>query len=173
MVFWNWENWREKFWRDFNFFFFLLKMKWEGKGLFKGKREGKAKWPKYPWLVPTCGPRGPHVDRGPLSTCGSRGAHVATMQGPFGRFVSRALPRFFGPYLGRPNSDFESVFGLRTVTPSRTTTTIQLWKMVEKSSRNPTMKSTQQMRTKSSIVNLFGLETLWMSNRNDRNSIRH
>ena len=56
----------------------------------------------------------------------TRGPHLATMQRPFGHFVPRAHPRFFGPYLGRPNSDFESVFGLRTVTPSHTTTTIQL-----------------------------------------------
>ena len=40
--------------------------------------------------------------------------------------TSRALPRFFSPYLGHPNSDFESIFGLRTMTPSRTTKTTQL-----------------------------------------------
>ena len=133
---------------------------WEGIGDFKGKRRGKTKWPKCPlcWC-PTCGPRGPHVDRGALSTCGSRGAHVATMQGPFGRFVSRALSRFFGPYLGRPNSDFESVFGLQIVTPIRTTKTKKLCKNVEKSSRKTTSKTTQRMRMQSSIATSFGLET--------------
>ena len=126
----------------------------------KERERERTKDQTTPWLVPTCGPRGPHVDRGPLSTCGSRGAHVATMPRPYGHFVSFAYPSRSSTVFGHPNSDFESVFGLRIVTPSRTTTTIQLRKMVEKSSRNPTMKSTQQMRTKSSIVNLFGLETL-------------
>ena len=121
-----------------------------------------------PW-----GARGAHGSRGLPCPWGprppSRAGQVATRGLP----TSRALPRFVAPYLEHPTSDFEFVFGLRTVTPSRTTTTTQLWKMVERSSRNLTMKSTQQMRTKSSIVNLFGLETLWMSNRNDRNTIRH
>jgi hypothetical protein len=139
--------------------FFLLKMKWEGKGLFKGKREGKTKDQTTPWLVPTCGPRGPHVDRGPLSTCGSRGAHVATMPRPFGRFVSFAHPSRSSTVFGHPNSDFESVFGLRIVTPIRTTTTKKLCKNVEKSSRKTTSKTTQRMRMQSSIATSFGLET--------------
>ena len=108
-----------------------------------------------------------------LQAMGLTASSTASPCGPRPGLSSRALPRFFGLYLGRPNSDFESVSRLRTVTLSRTTKIIQLWKKVEKSSRKSSMKSTQWKRTKSSIVNLFGLETLWMSNRNDRNSIRN
>ena len=41
------------------------------------------------------------------------------------RPLSRA-PSVLQPYLGHPNSDFESVFGLRNVTPSHTMKTTQL-----------------------------------------------
>ena len=51
---------------------------------------------------------------------------TASPCGPRPGLSSRALPRFVGPYLGRPNSEFESVFRLRTVTLSCTTKTIQL-----------------------------------------------
>ena len=58
-----------------------------------------------------------------------------------------------------PNSDYESVFGLRIMTPIRTTTTKKLFKNVEKSSRKTTTKMTQRMRMQSSIATSFGLET--------------
>ena len=61
----------------------------------KEREREKQNDQKAPWLVPTCGPRGPHVDKGALSTCGSRGPHVATKPRPFGRFVSRAHPHYY------------------------------------------------------------------------------
>ena len=128
------------------------------------------------WCEATSPPgRGGHVGHMGAESPLGRGAHGLPhdqAKWPHG-LSSRALPRFFSPYLGHPNSDFESISGLRTVTLSRTTKTTQLWKTVEKSSQKTSMKSTQWMRTKSSVDTSFGLETTWMSNRNDRNLIRN
>ena len=82
-----------------------------------------------------------------LQAVGPTASSTASPCGPQPGLSSRALPRFVGPYLGRPNSEFESVFGLWTVTLSHTKMTIQLWKTVEKSSRKSSMKSIQCKRT--------------------------
>ena len=82
-----------------------------------------------------------------------------TQGGHFGRTCPLAHPTRSSTVFGPPNSDFESVFGLRIVTPIRTTTTKKLCKNVEKSSRKTTSKTTQRMRMQSSIATSFGLET--------------
>ena len=155
-----------------NFFFLIFQMEREREEIGGERRPSQPMvWghiTPWPW-----GAHGPHGGRGSSRPWGprphQRPAQVASRPG----LSSHALPRFFNPYLGHPNSDFESVFGLETMTPSCTTMNTQLWKMVEKSSRKTSMKSTQRMRMKSSVATLFGLETTWMSNRNDRNSIRN
>ena len=127
--------------------------------VLKEREEGKQKDQTALCWCPTCEPCGPHVDRGALSTCGSRGPHVATKQRPFGHFVPRAHPTRSSTVFGPPNSDFESIFELRVVTPIRTTMTKKLCKNIEKSSRKTTSKMTQRMRMQSSIATSFGLKT--------------
>ena len=81
------------------------------------------------------------------------------MVGHFGQSCPLAHPMRSSTVFGPPNFDFESVFGLRIVTPIRTTMTKKLCKNVEKSSRKITSKTTQRMRMQSSIATSFGLET--------------
>ena len=76
----------------------------------------------------------------------------------FGHLASPAHLSRSSAVFGHPNSDFESVFGLRIMTSSRTTTTMKLWQMVENSSQKTTTNTTQRMRTKSSVATSFGLE---------------
>ena len=110
-------------------------------------------------------PRGLHV----WTACGTRGQrggfhvrHMWLTRGhqawPKGLACSSRVLR---PYSGlrTPISDFESIFGLQIMTPSHTTKTIKLCKNVEKSSRKMTTKTTQRMRTQSSIVTSFELVT--------------
>ena len=106
--------------------------------------------------------------RGPLAVGPT--AHTRLGQAwPLGLACSPTHPHILQPYLGHPNSNFESIFGLQTVTPSRTMMTKNLWQKVDKSSWKMMMKSTQRIRTQNSLAKSFGLETLWMSNRNDQN----
>ena len=85
-------------------------------------------------------------------SCGTQGGH-------FGRTCPLTHPKRSSTVFGPLNSDFESVFGLRIMTPIRTMTTKKLCKNVEKSSRKTTSKTTQRMRMQSSIATSFGLET--------------
>ena len=172
MVFWSSENWRENSDGKNNFFFLKFQMEREREEIGGEWRQNRPMvWGHVtPFLWGACGPHGgrePSWPGGPRPP--TRPAQVASRPG----LSSRVLPRFFSPYLGYPNSNLEFVFGLRTITLSRTRTTTQLWKTVEKSSQKTSMKSTQRMRTKSSVATSFGLETTWMSNRNDRNSRRN
>ena len=75
-------------------------------------------------------PRGGRVGHTGAESPSGRGAH-GSIHGvghtwPLGHLRPRALLRIFSPYLEHPTSDFESVFGLRTVTPSHMIKTIQL-----------------------------------------------
>ena len=91
--------------------------------------EGKGKINEritYCHLSTPWGARGAHGSRGLPFPWGPRPPSRAGQVATRGSHSSRALSRFVGPYLERPNSEFESVFGLRTVTPSRTTTTMKL-----------------------------------------------
>ena len=106
---------------------FLLENKMEGmEGNKKEEREGKMDQSR----VATS----PQPMGGAWATRGQRGSMAVgptapTRLGPRGllaTFASRALPHVLQPYLGHPNSDFKSIFGLQTVTPSRTTMTTQL-----------------------------------------------
>ena len=54
---------------------------------------------------------------------GSHGSHTAWAMWPLATLSSRTLPHVLQPYLEHPNSDFESVFRFRIVTPSHMTTT--------------------------------------------------
>ena len=127
--------------------------------IFKRKeREGKEVTNQPLPHQPTCGPRVAHMDRGMLSTCGTLGSHVATMVGLLANLAPHAHLSRSSTVFGPSNFDFESVFGLRIVNPSRTTTTKKLYKKVEKSSRKMTTKTTQRMRTQSSVATSFGLK---------------
>ena len=154
--------------------FFFLKIKWRERREFKGGerrdkmgQSGEATSPQAVGGAWTS--RG---QRAPLAV-GPTVSLTAWAKWPHGHPLLSRAPSVLQPYLGHPNSDFKSVFRLQTVTLLRTTMTTQFWKMLEKSSRKMTMKTTQRMRTKSYVATSFGLETLWMSNRNDRNSIRY
>ena len=149
--------------------FFLLENKWREMEAFKRKEREGHFWPiKIGHISPvpmwgTCATwdlRAGWPVRHKASTWGGHGASPT--------HLSRSSAVF-----GHPNSDFESIFGLRIVTPSCTTKTMKLWQMVVNSSRKMMMNTTQRMRTKSSVTTSFGLETKRMSNRNDRNSIRN
>ena len=106
----------------------LIEMKWkEWREIKKEEREGKF-WPTTMGHVSPAlwGAHGPHGGREPLWPWGPRLTHGVGHTWPLGHLRPRALPHVLQPYLGHPNSDFESVFGLQTVTPSRTTPTTQL-----------------------------------------------
>src|SRR5579862_1696542 len=83
----------------------------------------------------------------------TRGHHAMA----FWPFLPHTHPTRSSTVFGPPNSDFESVFRLRIVTPIHTTTTKKLCKNVEKSSRKITSKTTQRMRMQISIATSFGL----------------
>ena len=79
----------------------------------KEEREGKY-WPTTrghispaPWGV-----RGPHGGREPLWPWGPRLTHGLGHTWPLDHFRPHVLPHVLQPYLGYPNSDLESVFGL-------------------------------------------------------------
>ena len=109
--------------------------------------------------LPTCGVRVPHGTRGLVGPCGTRPLHVDAYALAFGHLASPAHLSRSSAIFGHLNSDFESIFGLRIMTPSNTTMTMKLWQMVENSSRKTTTNTTQRMRTKSSVATSFGLET--------------
>ena len=74
-----------------------------------------------PW-----GARGPHGGKELLWPWGPRPPSRRGPSGLMATHLSRALPHVLQPYLGHPNSDFESVFKLQTVNPSHMTTTTKL-----------------------------------------------
>ena len=134
--------------------------KMEGREIiWGGKMRGKlvqilgGLWPVHVW--PACATRG---QRGALAVWHTWSTRGHPLLGFWPSDLLAHLSRSSAVF-GHPNSEFESVFGLRTVTPSRTTTTMKLWKMVENSSRKTTTNTTQRMRTKSSVATSFGLET--------------
>ena len=144
------------------------------KAFKKNEREGNF-WPiKNGHLSPwPCGARVPHGTRGLVGPCGTRPPHGVAIPRPDSHGASPTHLSRSSAVFGHSNSEFESLFRLQTVTPSRTTKTMKLWQMVENSSRKMMTNTTQRMRTKSSVATSFGLETKWMSNRNDRDSIRN
>ena len=79
--------------------------------------------PRHPQAV---GGAWPTREQKGLQAVGPTASTTASPCGPRLGLSSPAHSRFVGPYLERPNSEFESVFGLRTVTLSRTKKTIQL-----------------------------------------------
>ena len=107
----------------------LLENEMEGmEGNQKEEREEKRKMGQS--IVATS----PQPMGGTWATRGQRaslavGPTAPTRLGPRGLLAthsSRALPHVLQPYLGHPNSDFESIFGLRTMTLSHTMKTTQL-----------------------------------------------
>ena len=100
--------------KNSDFEFCLLEWMGGNGSVFKRNKRETRQWPKCPCWCPTCGPRGPHVDRGTLSTCGSRGSHVATMQWPFGHSCLTRTLRVLRPFsslrtpISNPSSDYES-----------------------------------------------------------------
>ena len=131
-----------------------------GNGNFlKKKIRGKQKTKLPPLLVShvwtTWATRGQRKSVHVWLTWLTRGQHVMA----FWPFLPHAHPTSSSTVFGPPNSDFESVFGLRTMTPIHTMKTKKIYKNVEKSSRKRTTKTTQRMRTQSSIATSFGLET--------------
>ena len=158
MVFGSWEKLGENHRRDFTFFFLR-----ENGGNWRVLKtfEGGAKlsnflwdfWPVHVW--PACATRG---QRGALAVWHKWYTRGHSKLGLLAEQPLAHLSRSSAVF-GHPNSEFESVFRLRTLTPSRTTKTMKLWKMVENSSRKMTTNTTQRMRTKSSVATSFGLET--------------
>jgi hypothetical protein len=120
------KNWRENS-GEISFFFLLLE-KWEGMKYLKGReREKKIKAnQEQPHQPSTCGPRVAHVDRGLSGPCVTRGSHVDNKLGLLALLVPLALRSRSSAVSGPPNSDFESIFGLQIMTPSRTTKTMKL-----------------------------------------------
>ena len=159
MVFGSWENWREKHRRDFTIF--LLGNKW--RELERFKKNGKKGifvhkiWSpgQPPHLWGTCATHGQRAGWAVWHTASTRGSQALA----FGHQISPAHLSRSSAVFGHPNSDFESVFGLRIVTPSRTTMTMKLWQMVENSAQKTTTNTTQRMRTKRSIATTYELET--------------
>ena len=107
------------------FFFLVFKMEREREEI-GGEREAKGANHVVPCHPLAVGGAWPTREQRVLQAVGPTASSTASPSGPRPGLSSRVLPRFFGPYLGRPNSDFKSVFGLQTVTLSRTTKTIQL-----------------------------------------------
>ena len=138
---------------------FLLENKWEGMGFLKKGRRGKTKRPNCPLLVShlwtAWATRGQRISVHVWLTWSSRGHHAKA----FWPFLPHAHPTRSLTVFGPPNSDFESVFGLQIMTPSRTTKTTKLWQKVENSSQMTMTKTTQRIRTQSSVATSFGLET--------------
>ena len=97
--------------------------KWREERSLKEREEGQN-CPKKSDLSAssTCGQRVPHVARELAGPCGTRGPHVVA----FGQLAPLAHLARSSTVFGHPNSEFESVFRLRTVTPSRTTKTMKL-----------------------------------------------
>ena len=166
MVFGSWEKLGENHRRDFTLF--LLEKEWREMERFKRNwRRGK--------IVQNLGGLQPAHVWSACATRGQRGAlavwHTWSTRGHplLGFWPSNLLAHLSrsSAVFGHPNSEFESVFGLWTVTPSCTTMTMKLWQMVENSSRKTTTNTTQRMRTKSSVATSFGLEIKCVSNRND------
>ena len=106
-------------------FFLDFKMEREREEI-GGEREGFSANQVVPHHPLAVGGAWPTREQRVLQAVGPTASSTASPCGPRPRLSSHVLPRFFGPYLGRPNSDFEFVSGLQTVTLSRTTTTIQL-----------------------------------------------
>ena len=127
--------------------------------VLKHFKRGKKKPTNCCHVASTFGPREAHMGREVLSTCATRGSHVGHKLGRKASLAPLALRSRSSAVFEPPNSNFESVFRLRIVTPTRTTTTKKLCKKVEKSSRKMTTKTTQRMRTQSSVATSFGLET--------------
>ena len=69
-----------------------------------------------------CGPRVAHVGKEMSQLCVTRGH----MLGHMAEQLPLALHSRSSDVSGPPNSDFESIFGLRIMIPSRTTKTIKL-----------------------------------------------
>ena len=107
------------------FFFLIFKMEREREEI-GGERESISANQVVPHHPLAVGGAWPTREQRVLQAVGPTASSTASPCGPRPGLSSRALPRFFGPYLGYPNSDFESVSGLRTVTLSRMMTTIQL-----------------------------------------------
>ena len=112
------------------FFQFFLNTCLEGRmKIFKKEKEGDSvanqRRPHHPSPWETYEPHG-------AEGCWGREPHTpltgGSSNGLWPLLTSLTLLLCSLAVFGHPNSEFESVFGLRTVTPSRTTTTTQLWK---------------------------------------------
>ena len=144
----------------FIFFNFSSSYVWrEGGENLKEFKRGKNEPMGYCHDTMPWGAREAHGGRGLLWPWASRPPSRAHKAWPLAKLAPLALFSRSSTVSGPLNSDFESVFGLQIMTPSRTMMTIKLWQKVENSSRKTTTKITQRMRTQSSVATSFELET--------------
>ena len=125
-------------------------------------KRSKGKWvikPPSPWSPWRC-----------VATTGKKGGGLLP---PLFSFAPFRAPLTFVNRLWHPNSEFESTFGLWTVTQLCMMKTMKLWQLDMKLTWYTTTKTMHCKRMKSSVTSSFELEIKWVSNRNDRNSTRN
>ena len=139
------------FLQNFRFDDVQVVWKWREEKSFKGEGEGRGAFlsnkigqTSLAHVWGACATRDQRAGWAVWHTASTRGGHAMA----FGHGASPAHLSHSSAVFGHPNSEFESVFGLWTVTPSCTTKTMKIWQMVENSSRKTTTNTTQRMRTK-------------------------